>query len=182
MHALEERLSPRYLRLRSVRKAKGLAWRGTAKLLEFAQRRSVQVSLLGGLGGGALLMVLGSRKAHNNKSWSGKKAGWKTGWKAIVNRKQGAHPGGAAAKAVGTGALWMTIKRGLARKESSADKAAVSGVALAATAAKAFLTGARASRKKGTTQPGRKVAWRGLATAIGAALGSYWYSHRRARV
>jgi hypothetical protein len=54
----------------------------------------------------------------------------------------------------------------------------LSGLALAATAAKAFLTGARSSKKSGTTQTGRKVAWRGVATTIGAALGSYWYRHR----
>lgn len=57
----------------------------------------------------------------------------------------------------------------------------VSGVLLALTATKAFLSGARSSKKKGTTQPGRKMAWRALATALGAALGSYWYSHRGQR-
>jgi len=165
VHSLEERLSPRLLRQRGARKAKRLAWEGTAKLLDLAQRTSVQASLVGG---GVLLMLLKSRKARK-----------------IVARKPVVHeinPAGAVAKAVGTSALWMLMRKLNAQKETPAHKPAVSGIALAATAAKAFLSGARASDKSATTRPGRKAAWRGLATAIGAALGSYWYSHKERRV
>jgi len=165
VHSLEERLSPRLLRQRGARKAKRLAWEGTAKLLDLSQRTSVQASLVAG---GALLMLLRSRKARK-----------------IVARKPAVpeiNPAVAVAKAVGTSALWMLMRKMNAGKETAAKKPAVSGVALAATAAKAFFSGARASEKSGAARPERRVAWRGLATAIGAALGSYWYSHKERRV
>ena len=88
----------------------------------------------------------------------------------------------------GAGALWMLLSKRNRSKVTARkvvrriEKPAVSGLALAATAAKAFLSGARDTKKTGTTRPGRKQAWRGFATAIGAALGSYWYSHRERRV
>ena len=164
VHTLEQRLSPGNLRRRGVRKAEGLAWQGTAKLLDLAQRRSVQVSLLGA---GALWMLLGNKKVRN---------------KMIAAKKPAKPEAGTAVKTVGATALWLLMRKLNPRKEIAARKPAVSGIALAATAAKAFLSGSRASEKSGTTQPGRKAAWRGLATAIGAALGSYWYSHKEHRV
>jgi len=47
VRTLEQRLSPRHLRQRGVRKAKRLGWQGAAKLLDFAQRTWVQASLVG---------------------------------------------------------------------------------------------------------------------------------------
>jgi len=166
---LEQKLSPRYLRQRGTRKVKHLAWHGTAKLLDFAQRTSVQASLVGA---GALWMLIRNRKVHNKTAKVS----------AIKPAEPELHQAGPAAKAIGASALWMLMHKLNARKESSADKPAISGMALAATAAKSFLSGARASKKSGTTRPGKKVAWRGLATAIGAALGSYWYNHKGHRV
>ncbi|HBG05286.1 MAG: hypothetical protein A2075_20775 [Geobacteraceae bacterium GWC2_58_44] len=166
VQSLEQRLSPRYLRQRGSRKAKRLAWQGTAKLLEFAQRRSVQASVLGA---GALLMLISNRKVRSKI----------TPKKPVVPER---YEAGTAAKAVGATALWMLSRKPNAGKEIPARKPAVSGMALAATAAKAFLSGARASEKSGTTRPGSKAAWRGLATAIGAALGNYWYGHKEHRV
>lgn len=165
VHDLEERLSPRFLRQRGARQAKRLAWQATAKLLEFAQRPSVQASLVGG---GALWMLIRNRKVRGKLPVS------KTA--AAPERRHT----GSAAKAAGATALWLLSRKGKAVNERPARKH-VSGIVLAATAAKAFLTGARASAKSGNTRPGRKVAWSGLATAIAGALGSYWYRHRERR-
>ena len=171
MQILEQKLSPRHLRQLGTRKVKHLAWHGTAKLLDFAQRTSVQASLVGA---GALWMLIRNRKVHS-KVITAKVS-------AIKPAEPELHQAGPAAKAVGASALWMLMHKLNAREKSSAEKPAVSGMALAATAAKSFLSGARASDKSGTTRPGKKVAWRGLATAIGAALGSYWYNHKGHRV
>lgn len=162
MEDLGERLSPRYLRQRGVNKAKHLMWQGTAKLLAFVQHTSVQASVVGG---SALWLLIRNRNPGHGAP--GKK-------RAVPVQ----HRTGTAAKAAGaTGGLWMLLRK-VKERELVGRKPPVSGMLLAATAAKAFLTGARSSKKRGTTQPGRKVAWRGVATAIGAALGSYWYSHR----
>jgi hypothetical protein len=165
VHTLEQKLSPRYLRQRAARKAKRIAWEGAAKVLDLAQRTSVQASLVGA---SALFILIRNRMAHKTTSKS----------RVIPAR----HQAGTAAKATGASALWMLMRKGNARKEAPAKKPTLSGIAMAATAAKSFLSGARASEKSGTTRPGKKVAWRGLATAIGAALGSYWYSHKERRV
>lgn len=165
VHTLELRLSPSHLRQRGVRHAKRLAWEGTAKLLDLTQRSSVQ-ALVGAGAAGALWMMLRNKK-------TGAKVAAK---KAVEPATQQA----TAAKAAGASALWMLMRKGMTGKEAA--RSPVSGVALAATAAKAFLTGARSTKKSGTTRPGRKVAWRSLASAIGAALGSYWYSHKGHRV
>lgn len=167
VQTLEHRLSPRYLGQRGARKAKLVAWRGTAKLLELAQRRSVQVSVVGV---SALLVLLGARKAQH-----------KVVRKPVITEREAT---GNAIRALGASALWMLLRRRLARKslKEPEEKPAVTGLALAATAAKAFLSGARRSERSGTTRPGRKEAWRGLATTIGSALASYWYSHRGHRV
>ena len=169
VHSLEQRLSPRYLRQQGVRKAKHLAWEGTAKALDYAQRTSVQAMIVGGAGAaGALWLLVRNRKSRHQVAAQ----------KAVPALQEA----GPAAKAAGAGALWLLMRRGLAGKALPAKKPAATGMALAATAVKAFLGGARATKKSGTTRPGRKTAWRGLATAIGAALGSYWYSHKGHRV
>lgn len=168
VHTIEERLSPRYLKRRGLRKAKLYAWQGVAKMLDLAQRTSVQASLIGG---SAVLMLLGNRRVRTKVT-------------ARVSRKPivEVHPAGAAAKAVGAGALWLLMRKLGIGKEAAARKPPVSGLALAATVAKAFLSGKRASEKSGSTREGKKVAWRGLATTIGAALGNYWYTHKTHRV
>ena len=167
VHTLEHRLSPRYIGQRGGLKAKLAAWRGTAKLLELAQRRSVQVSLVGA---SALLVILGSRKAQH-----------KVVRRPALTEREAT---GNAVRALGASALWMLLRKRLAQKtvRGHEEKPAVTGLALAATAAKAFLSGARQSEKRGTTRPGKKEAWRGLATTVGSALASYWYSHRGHRV
>lgn len=166
---LEERLSPRFLRKRGVREAKHLFWRGTEKVLAFLQRGTVQASVIGGSALLPLVLTLGNRKTHHGVLHK----------KTVVPEP---HRVGTAAKAVGaSGGLFMLLRKAKERDRVKAG-APLSGLALAATVAKAFLTGARSSKKSGTTQPGRKVAWRGVATAIGAGLGSYWYSHRGHRV
>lgn len=165
METIEHRLSPSYLRRQGTLKAKKLAWEGTAKLMELAQRRSFQVSVLGA---GAVLMFLGLRKGRKVE-------------RRRVAPVTGVDAAGSAAKALGAGLMWMlTRKRGAARREG--EKPSITKLALAATAAKAFMGGARSSEKSGSTRPGRKEAWRGLANSIGSALGSYWYSHRGHRV
>jgi hypothetical protein len=159
VQSLEQRLSPRYLKERGLRKAKHFAWEGTAKLLGLAQRPAVQASVVGVT---ALWMLLSNEKVRHK----------------IAPKKPAArelNQTGTAAKALGATALWL-----LSRK-SKAEKAGVSGMALAATAAQAFLGGRRASERRGTTQPAKKAAWRGLATAIGGALSSYWYGQQRHR-
>lgn len=88
---------------------------------------------------------------------------------------------GAAARAAGAGAAWLIMRR-LNAGSSTAAPRPVSVWSLAATAAKAFLGGRRASQKQGTPQEGKKLAWRGVAASVGAALGSYWYSHKAGRV
>jgi hypothetical protein len=93
---------------------------------------------------------------------------------------------GRVAKAAGATSLWLLLRKGKElgkeREEMPGQKHSVPGMVLAAAATKAFLSGVRSSRKSGSTRPGRKVAWRGLATAIGAALGSFWYTHKEHRV
>lgn len=78
---------------------------------------------------------------------------------------------------MGTGALLMWM-----RSRRAHQKPAVSGIVLAGTALKAFLTGARGPAKKGTLNVGKNMVWRGLATALGAVLGTYWYGHRQGRI
>ena len=155
--SLEHKLSPGYLKQQGARKVKLYAWQGAARFLEVAQKRSVQMSLLGA---SALLMILGTRKGHRA---------------ARRPAVTGFDAAGSAAKALGSGALWMLTRKRTAKEPG--EKPAISGMALAATLAKAFLGGARRTEKSGTTRPVRKDAWRGLATAIGAALGSS-YGHR----
>jgi hypothetical protein len=163
VQSLEERLSPRYLRQQGARKAKRLLWQGTAQLLALAQHTAVQASLVGG---SVLWLILRNRPARH-------------GVPQAKPATKETHRAASAAKAAGaTGGLWMLFKKARERELVPAIHPPLSGLALAATAAKAFLTGARSSKKRGTTQPGRKVAWRGVATALGAALGSYWYSHK----
>lgn len=91
-------------------------------------------------------------------------------------------PTGPMAKAVGATALWWLSTKTKEKKVKPDDKPSISRLTWAATAANAFMNGARASRKRGSTRPGRNKAWRGLAMAVGSALGSYWYSHRAQRV
>ena len=134
VHTIELRLSPASLGRQGVRKATSLAWQGTSKLLEYLQRSSVQMSLLGT---SALFMLLKKQAIRN-----------------------GAH----------------------ATKATVSGKPAVSGLALAATAARAFLSGARRSAKSGSTRPGKKAEWNGLASAVGAALGTYWYRLKKSRI
>ncbi|MBU5636257.1 DUF3618 domain-containing protein [Geomonas sp. Red69] len=167
VQTLEQRLSPRYLKRQGMRKAKLFAWQGIAKALDLAQRTSVQVSLVGG---GALLMLLGSRRVRERVTV-------RTARKPAIE----VHPGAAVARAAGASALWLLMRR-FGGGKVSAESTPVSGWALAATAAKAFLGGKRASEKGGTPREGGKVAWRGLATSLGAALGSYWYTHKTRRV
>lgn len=171
MQTLEQRLSPSYLRQRSVRKAKQLAWQGTANLLELAQRTPVQASLIG-IGGSALWLLIRSKTTHDPSAAKKSPA-------AKVPKT------GAALKAAEATGLWMLLRKGKQSgrypAEMPAKEPSVSRVLLAAIATKAFLNGLRSSRKSGTTRPGRKVAWRGLASAIGAAFGSYWYSHKEHR-
>lgn len=166
---LEERLSPRFLRKRGVREAKHLLWKGTEKTLAFLQRSSVQASVIGGSALLPLMLLFGKRTPRHS-----------------VLHKIAAvpepHRASTAAKAVGAGGGLLMLLRKAKERDLVPVSPPISGLALAATVAKSFLTGARSSKKSGTTQPGRKVAWRGIATAIGAALGSYWYSHRGHRV
>lgn len=166
VQTLEHRLSPSELRQRGARKAKYLAWHNTAKILEFAQKSSVQVALVGA---SALLLLLGKREVRHKVTFR----------KRAVPEVE---PVGTAAKAMAASLLMTLLRRVVARKMMTAEKPAISGMGMAATMAKAFLTGARSSEKKGTTRPGRRVAWRGLATAIGSAMGSAWYSHKEHRV
>lgn len=161
---MEMRLSPRNLKRRGVLEAKRVAWEGAAKALDLAQRTSVQAMVLGGAG--ALLMLFQTRKVRSR----------------TAAKKAAQHAPGPAAKAAGAGTLWFLARKGFAAKELPERKPAVTGLALAATAAKAFLSGVKSTKKSGTTRPGRKIAWRGVATAVGSALGSYWYSHRGHRV
>jgi len=117
-------------------------WQGTAKLLELVQHTSVQASVVGG---SVLWLLIRNRNASHGAP--GKK-------RAVPEKLRT----GTAAKAVGaTGGLWMLLRKAKER-ELVSRKPPVSGLVLAATAAKAFLTGARSSKKSGTTQPGRKVA------------------------
>jgi hypothetical protein len=166
VNALEERLSPRHLREQGIRSAKRMGWQGVAKVLGAAQRTPVQLSVVGA---GAFLMLLSNRNVRDKVNLKRKRAPEK-------------FPATATARAVGATALWLMSRKGKEKKGEPAGKPSVSRAAWAATAAKAFMTGANASSKKGNTAPGRKEAWRGLATAIGSALGSYWYSHRGHRV
>ncbi|GFO67049.1 hypothetical protein GMLC_06280 [Geomonas limicola] len=160
---LEARLSPRGFGRRGLHKAGELFWQGTARLLTVAQRTPVQASLVGG---SALWLVLRSRKRHSTYATP------------LQNQHPEQHANHKAAKMAGaTGGLLMLLRKAREREV----RPPVSGLLLALTASKAFLSGARSSKKSGTTQPGRKIAWRALATALGAALGSYWYSHRGQR-
>ncbi|TSK05375.1 MAG: DUF3618 domain-containing protein [Geobacter sp.] len=167
VHDLEERLSPHQLRARGVRRAKLLAWKGIAGVLRLAQRTSVQASLLGA---SAALMALGNKRVRDRVT-----AG--VGMKKTVE----VPVTGGAARAAGAGALWLLLRR-LNAGRSAAVAAPVSGWSLAATALKSFLSGKRASQKHGTPREGKKLAWRGLAASVGAALGSYWYNHKAGRV
>ena len=170
IQTLEQRLSPSYLRRRGVRNTKRLAWQGTAKLLDLAQRASVQASLIGG---SALWIILRNR--------AGKKEIKKTAAKRLP-ALVGVPKGGGVAAAAGATSLWMLLRKGKELGKERETLAVPGGMVLAAAATKAFLSGVRSSKKSGTTRSGRKVAWRGLATAIGAALGSFWYSHKERRV
>jgi hypothetical protein len=161
VHTLEQRMSPGHLRRKATRKAKIMAWQGAATFLAYAQRTPVQVSLLGVA---ALLAGLGKRRHTQHQVLP--KPGAKEERKPV-------------AAAAGLSALMLLGKRLVRGAER---KPAASGISLAATAAKGFFSGARGTRKTGTTQPGRKLVWRNLATALGVGLGSYWYSHRGRRV
>jgi hypothetical protein len=177
VHTLEQRLSPRYVGQRGARAAQRLAWQGTARVLDLAQRTTVQASLaMAGVGAGALWLLLRNRKAPHEGALR------VPGPHAAPTQ----HEAGAAARLAGASALWMLARKGKERERGTTAapdrKPAVSKLALAALGAKAFLSGARSSKKSGTTRPGRKTAWRGLATAIGSALGSCWYSHKGHRV
>ncbi|WP_224981610.1 DUF3618 domain-containing protein [Geomonas agri] len=167
VQSLEQRLSPQYLKRRGVRKAKLFAWQGIAKALELAERTSVQASLVGG---SVLLMLLGNRRVRHRMKIA-------TGRKHVLEVQ---HPVPAVARAASASALWLLMRKLGGGKGS--EKAPVSGWGLAATAAKAFLGGKRASEKSGTPREGKKVAWRGLATTIGATLGNYWFTHKTRRV
>jgi hypothetical protein len=81
---------------------------------------------------------------------------------------------------VGTGAVLLWMRRRKAHKARM--RPSMAGLALATTLARAFFTGARGSAKKGTSVVGKRAAWRGLATAVGAALGTYWYNRKEGRV
>ncbi|QWV92142.1 DUF3618 domain-containing protein [Geomonas oryzisoli] len=169
VHSLEERLSPRYLKRQGLRKAKLFAWQGIAKALDLAQRTTVQASLVGG---SALLMLLGNSRVRERMNI-------RPGRKHVVE----VHPVPAAVRAVGAGAMWLLMRKfGGGSGKGQAGKVSVSGLGLALSAAKAFLGGKRASEKSGSPREGKKVAWHGLATTIGAALGNYWYTHRTRRV
>jgi hypothetical protein len=159
------------MRRRGVRKVKLLAWQGTAKLLDLAQRTPVQASLIGGGALLPLLLIIGNRKVS--------KPGH-TATAAAKGAAPAAHWAGRTAQAAGATSLLMFLRK-VKDKEETHKQTPVSRSVLAATAVKAFLNGARSSKKGGTTRPGRKVAWRGLATAIGAALGSYWHSQKERR-
>lgn len=152
VYRLEERFTPSYVKRRGVKRAKQFAWQGIAKALELVQRTSVQAMLVGG---SAALIVFGNRRLRERIA---AKAGAKKG-----------HP-------IRTGALLLLL-RGL----GTARKAERGWLGMAVTAAKAFISGKRASGKRGTSAEGRKLAWRGLATSIGAALGSFRYSHKLRR-
>ncbi|WP_026840056.1 hypothetical protein [Citrifermentans bremense] len=165
VQTIEQRLSPSHLRREGVRKAKGLAWRGVAKVMEVVQQRPLQLSLLGATA--AVVMMRRSSKGHKKEQ----------------AKQLAVESTGSAATALGMSALGILLRRALAKRGIIRQQARpVGGVALAATAAKAFLSGARDSKKSGTTHPGRKQAWRSLANAIGAALGTSWYSHRGHRI
>lgn len=165
MQTIEQRLSPSHLRQQGVRKAKGLAWRGVAKVMEVVQQRPLQLSLLGATA--AVVIMRRSSKEHKKEQ----------------AKQLAVESTGSAARAIGMSALGILLRRALAKRGIIGQQGApVGGVALAATAAKAFLSGARDSKKSGTTRPGRKQAWRGLANAVGAALGTSWYRHRGRRV
>uniref|UniRef100_C6E244 DUF3618 domain-containing protein n=1 Tax=Geobacter sp. (strain M21) TaxID=443144 RepID=C6E244_GEOSM len=162
VQTLEQRLSPSHLRREGVRKAKGLAWRGVAKVMELAQQRPLQLSLLGATA--AVVIMRRSTKEHKKEQVAVESTG-------------------SAATALGMSALGILLRRALAKRGIIRQQARpLGGFALAATAAKAFLSGARDSKKSGTTHPGRKQAWRSLANAIGAALGTSWYSNRERRI
>lgn len=164
MHDLEERLSPSHLRREGFRKAKIAGWEGIAKVLEYAQRNAVQLTVLGGAVSGALWLAMRDKTPR-----------------MIVKVRPNEPAGLTAAKALGATAFMTLLQKRAQRREKRGEKPALSGMALAATAAKAFLSGARSSQKTGTTRPGKKVAWQGLATSIGAALGSSWYRHKMHR-
>ncbi|WP_224958121.1 hypothetical protein [Geomonas subterranea] len=153
------------MKRRGLRKAELFGWQGIAKALEMAQRTSVQVALVGG---SALLMLFANRRVRDKVAFSRK---------PVVE----VHPGQAAARAAGASALWLLVRKLGLGKDAPRAKHPVSGLALAATVAKAFLSGKRASEKSGSTREGKKVAWRGVATSIGAALGNYWYTHKTRR-
>lgn len=162
VQSIELRLTPSYLRRQGVRKVKAVAWLGAARAMELLQQRPVQLSLLGAT---TAAMVVLRRSNRRHKQERAKHAAMESA--------------GSAAKALGVSALGILLRRALAKRGLIEQKGRpVGGIALAATAAKAFLSGARNSRKSGTTRPGRKQAWRSLADAIGAALGTSWYGHR----
>lgn len=166
VQSLEQRLSPSYLRRQGVRQAKGFAWRGAAKVMELLQQRPLQLSILGATTAAVVVLRRNSRKHKVEQA------------KHVAMENAGS-----AAKALGMSALGILMRRALAKRGIiEQQRRPIGGVALAATAAKAFLSGARSSRKSGTTRPGRKQAWRSFANAIGAALGTSWYSHRERRI
>ncbi|MBJ6802696.1 DUF3618 domain-containing protein [Geomonas propionica] len=167
VQSLEQRLSPQYLKRQGLRKAKLFAWQTVAKALQLAERTSVQASLVGG---SSLLMLLGNRRVRDRVKHA-------TGRKHVIEVQ---HPVPAVARAAGASAMWLLMRKLGGGKRN--EKVPVSGLALAATAAKAFLGGKRASEKSGTPREGKKVAWHGLATTIGATLGNYWFTHKTRRV
>ncbi|WP_085812100.1 DUF3618 domain-containing protein [Geoanaerobacter pelophilus] len=169
VQSIEQRLSPANLRRQGVRKAKAVAWRGAARVMELMQQRPLQLSLLGATTAATAAVVVLRRSSRRHKEEQVKHAAMESA--------------GSAAKALSVSALGMLLRRVLAKRGLIEQKERpIGGVVLAATAAKAFLNGARNSRKSGTTRPGRKQAWRSLADAIGAALGTGWYGHRERRV
>jgi hypothetical protein len=141
VQTLEQRLSPRHLGQRSVRNAKRLAWQGSARLLDLAQKSSVQASLLAGsalLGGGALWLLTRSSQL------TGRSRHQKAARHRVAPTPAGRS--GAAARALEATGLWLLLRKGKAREKGPArpaGKPAVSGLALSALAAKSFLSGAR---------------------------------------
>ena len=76
----------------------------------------------------------------------------------------------------GTGALLL-----LARRKNPRSKArTATRMELAGTAAKAFVSGAAGKRSKDAPRSGKRIIWRGLATALGAAASTAWSQRKQA--
>lgn len=75
----------------------------------------------------------------------------------------------------GTGAI-LLLARGM-KKPRSRERTATR-MELAGTAAKAFVSGAAGRMSKDSSRSGKRIIWRGIATALGAAASTLWYRRK----